>query len=568
MPKKQNKHHEFVTEQKSNNSLRLSATSLTKTALYGLLLVGLYYQSIAYMTKQWNKDEYTYCYLMPPVILFLIWQKRASLANLPSLPSWKGLIPLFIGIALFWLGELGGEYFSLYISLWLVIVGLCWIHLGWGKMKTIAFPLFMILSMFPLPNFIYNKISLKLQLISSHLGVSLLHAYGMPAYREGNIIDLAFTQLQVVEACSGLKTLISLIVLGLLLVYFYKAALWKRALLMISTVPIAILTNSTRIAITGVLYGIWGASVAEGFFHGFSGILIFMFSFCMLLLEIWILEWLPPRESKVSLMRERREKREKTSLVTDQMINLKRTSEYSAPQVSPSPSSVAVLSYKGKRDFPPLLRPPQFIVAALLLGATFILSQGIDFREKIAIKKPFDQFPVHVGEWRGTRQTMEQRFIDKLDLSSYVMLDYKNREKKEVNFYVAYYESQRKGESIHSPGTCLPGSGWVFNKAGSTTVPISGYKEGFIRVNRALMMKDGQKQISYYWFPQRGRILTNLYQLKMFTFWDALTKQRTDGALVRIITPVYDSENVAEADARLQGFTREIVPILSEFIPN
>jgi EpsI family protein len=557
--------------QKSNNTISLSVTSLTKAAFYGLLLVGLYYQAIAFMTKQWNKDEYTYCYLMPPVIIFLIWQKRVSLANLPSLPSWKGAISLLIGIAFFWLGELGGEYFTLYLSLWLVIVGLCWIHLGSKKLKIIAFPLFMILTMFPLPNFIYNKISLKLQLISSHLGVSLLHTYGMPAYREGNIIDLAFTQLQVVEACSGLKTLISLIVLGLLLAYFYKAPLWKRAFLMISTVPIAILTNSTRIAVTGVLYEIWGSGVAEGFFHGFSGILIFMCSFCSMLLEIWILKWLPPRESKVSLMRERHGawsmwRRAKSELSSASQS--KPFPDFTPPQVSPSPSSEAVLSYKGKRDFPTLLRPPQFIVAIAVLSGTLILSQGVDFRERIPIKKSFDQFPVQFGEWRGSRQTMEQKFIDELDLSGYVIIDYKNRQKKEVNFYVAYYESQRKGESIHSPATCLPGSGWIFSKAGSTRVPIPGYSEGFILVNRAFMTKDGNKQISYYWFPQRGRILTNLYESKIFTFWDALTKQRTDGALVRIITPVYDSENVAEADARLQGFTREIVFLLSEFIPS
>ena len=93
------------------------------------------------------------------------------------------------------------------------------------------------------------------------------------------------------------------------------------------------------------------------------------------------------------------------------------------------------------------------------------------------------------------------------------------------------------------------------------------YKEGFMRVNRAFMQKTGYKQLSYYWFPQRGRILTNAYQLKIFAFWDALTRQRTDGALVRLITPVYETEELADAEARLQGFVREINPILSKFLP-
>ena len=162
---------------------------------------------------------------------------------------------------------------------------------------------------------------------------------------------------------------------------------------------------------------------------------------------------------------------------------------------------------------------------------------------------------------------MEQKFVDALDLSDYVIIDYKDRLGRPVNFYVAYYESQRKGESIHSPATCLPGSGWIFNQAGAVTIPMHGHNPGFMQVNRAFMQKGTYKQLSYYWFPQRGRVLTNAYQLKIFAFWDALTRQRTDGALVRVITPVYDTEELEKAEERLQGFTREIVPILSEFLP-
>jgi exosortase len=164
---------------------------------------------------------------------------------------------------------LGGEYLTLYISFWFVIVGLCWIHLGSQKIRTIAFALFMALTMFPLPNFLYNKISVRLQLISSKLGVSLMQLYGMSAHREGNVIDLGFTQLQVVEACSGLRSLMSLVVLGLLVAYFFRASFWKQALLLCSTVPISILANSTRLALTGIIYEIRGRGVAEGFLHGF-----------------------------------------------------------------------------------------------------------------------------------------------------------------------------------------------------------------------------------------------------------------------------------------------------------
>jgi EpsI family protein len=137
-----------------------------------------------------------------------------------------------------------------------------------------------------------------------------------------------------------------------------------------------------------------------------------------------------------------------------------------------------------------------------------------------------------------------------------------------VNFYTAYYETQRKGESIHSPATCLPGSGWEFNQSGTARIRMPGHGDGLMPVNRAYLEKSGYRQLSYYWFPQRGRILTNAYQLKLYTFWDALTRQRTDGALVRLITPVYENEKPEDAEKRLQSFMRDIVPVLNEFLPN
>ena len=111
------------------------------------------------------------------------------------------------------------------------------------------------------------------------------------------------------------------------------------------------------------------------------------------------------------------------------------------------------------------------------------------------------------------------------------------------------------------------GSGWIFSQAGVINILTAGYLEAAMKVNVAFMQKAGQKQLSYYWFPQRGRILTNAYQLKIFAFWDALTKQRTDGALVRVITPIYEFEELEEAETRLQAFMRAIVPVLNEYIP-
>ena len=513
---------------------QIKPDSWIKFTIYGLLLLGIYYSTFTWLvTHDWEKEAYTYCWLIPLVVLFLIWFKRDELASLPSKPSWTGLATIGLGIIFFWLGELSGEFYTLYVSSWLVVVGICLLHLGWRKLKTIGFALFFILTMFPVPDFINMRIMLQLRLISSKLGVAIIHLFGLPAIRQGNIIDLGFTKLQVVNACSGLNSLISLIVLCLLLVYFFKDHIWKRIVLFLSSIPLAILTNSFRIAMTAILYKHFGSKAAEGFFHVFSGLLIFAICIPILLIEMKFLEKLPPIKSETS---------------SDQRDDLSKLNKTISKKES--------------------LLQPIFIVALILLGATLVISDTVNFREKIPAKKNLAQFPLKIGKWTADRrQRMSQKFIDVLDLSEYVIMDYRDPDGKKINFYVAYYESQRKGESIHSPATCLPGSGWSFDQ--SETVKITGIpgNHGVYEVNRAVMQSGNNREITYYWFPVRGRILNNAYQLKIYNFWDALTKQRTDGALVRLITPVYEGEKLVDAEKRLQNFLRDIAPVLNEYLP-
>jgi exosortase D (VPLPA-CTERM-specific) len=512
--------------------------ALIKFPLLGVLLLGLYHPALYSMVTKWRSDQYNYCYLIPFVILYLIWDKRA---DVPSTHSWNGMVPFAFGIVLYWIGELGGEHFTLLISFWFVLVGLCWVNLGWEKLKTIGFALIFVLTMFPLPYFLNTKLMVQLRLISSKLGVAMIQLYGLPVTRQGNVIDLGFVQLQVVEACSGLNSLISLLVLSLLIVYFFRSHLWKRCLVVLSAVPLAILTNSMRIAVTAVLHRYFGPEIAQEFFHEFSGLVIFLICVPILLIEMKILEKFPPVEHKSS----------------SNTTNLE-----NRPSISNS-------DLKEKTILPSaMIRQPVFIVAVILLGATLALSHSVEFREKIPVNKSMAQFPLEIGEWKaGGREKIAQKFLDVLDLSEYVVLDYKNRDGKSVNFYVAYYESQSRGKSIHTPESCLPGSGWTFDQSG--TVSISGLQNnpGTMRINRAVIQYGKFRQIAYYWFALRGRILSNVYQVKIYNFLDALTMQSTDGALIRLIPPVYENEKQEDAEARLQGFVRDIVPVLENYIP-
>jgi len=510
-----------------NPSRSLRTGTALSAALLVLLLAALYRGAFTWLvTMDWIREDYSSSGLIPLVVAYLVYERRAALGRTPWAPSWKGLLPAGCGLALYWLGELSGEYFSLYLSFWLVLVGLVWCWMGSARLRVLGFPLCFLLAMFPLPNYLNNMVTLKLKLVSSMLGVWVMRLYGLSAFREGNVIDLGFTRLQVVDACSGLRYFIPLLVLALLIVNYYRAPLWKRALFVLSAVPVSVLTNGLRIASVGILYQYFGPVVAEGFFHDFSGWFIFMFSLGLLLLELKLWKRLLP---------------------------------------DPAP-----LPQTGAQAWAPVAAAPRFPVQlalpVLLLLGSLAASGGIDFRQKVVPTRAFSEFPLELSGWKGNRTRMEQAYLDTLKLDDYSMVDYRDAGGKTVGFYAAFYGSQTKGESIHSPESCLPGTGWEFRESGAVALPMGA--AGTMQVNRAYMQKGGTKELTYYWFPQRGRVLTSLFQLKLYNFWDALTRHRTDGALVRLITPIYDSEQVGDADRRLQGFTRGLVPELAKFIPH
>jgi exosortase D (VPLPA-CTERM-specific) len=537
-----------MLEQKTSSGTAAISLRLAEIFTYGLILCLTYLSTLRWLIlHDWAMEDFNYAYLIPVVVLYLLWDKRHVLAGIPPSPSWNGLALVIPGVLLFWAGELSGEFFSQYISLWLTVAGLCWLHNGWERLKPMLPALLFSITMFPPPSAVYSKLSFNLKLISSMMGVWMMQLWGLSVHREGNVIDLGFTQLQVVDACSGLRYLVPLVVLGILLVFFYRAKPWKKVVVVLSTIPVSITANSLRIAITGILAQYFGIEAAEGFFHDFAGWFIFMFSLSVILLLMWVLK----------------------RIGTEEKPGMDAAPAQVGAGNAGSACTGAAPALQEQDTAAPFFRARtgfwQFVAAFSLLAASLALSYGVDFRQKVPIARPLEGIPMEIGPWHGTRSAMEQKFIDSLDLSDYIIADYSDANGREINFYVAYYETQSKGKSIHSPNTCLPGGGWRFLKSEEKTVTLA---DGVtMPVNRVLMEKDGVRQVSYYWFPQRGRVLTSLVQLKMFTFWDALTRRRTDGALVRLITPVYPDEDADSAERRIYGFTRLIVPVLNEYIP-
>jgi len=203
---------------------------------------------------------------------------------------------ILLGLMMLVLGDLGAELFISRTSLLILIAGLVTFLLGWNFLRAVLFPLAFLILMIPIPAIVFNQITFPLQLLASKIASSILPALGVPVLREGNIIGLPLMQLEVAEACSGIRSLMSLTTLAIIYGYLMESNVWIRVLLAVASLPIAVATNSLRIVGTGLLVQYWDPDKAEGFFHAFSGWLIFVMSLIMLFLFHYFIRLLRPVE--------------------------------------------------------------------------------------------------------------------------------------------------------------------------------------------------------------------------------------------------------------------------------
>lgn len=186
--------------------------------------------------------------------------------------------------------------------------------------------------------------------------------------------------------------------------------------------------------------------------------------------------------------------------------------------------------------------------------------------------KDFSAFPGSVAGWVARRERIEQVYLDELKLDDYLLADFSSDEASRaaarpgVNLYVAYYASQRTGQSVHSPRSCLPGGGWHIEQLEQRTLGGLVMHGNPLRVNRAVIRQGANRQLVYYWFDERGRVLTSEYLVKWYLLSDSLVMNRTDGALVRLITPLTEGEDASAGDARLQRFSADLLPVLVPYI--
>ena len=245
-------------------------------AWFGALLLLSYAPVLWRLLRQWDADpDMGHGFFVPIVAGFILWQKRAELLALKPAPNWWGLAVVLYGGVQLWIATLGAELFLARTAFVISIIGIVLLLGGTAWVRALAFPLFLLFFMIPIPTVVYNSITFPLQLLASRVAKQALDLMQIPVLRDGNVLELAEQKLSVVEACSGIRSLLSLTFLSLVYGYFFESKVWMRVALFFSTIPIAIVANASRVTLTGVLTE-YKPELAEGFFHTASGWVIFM----------------------------------------------------------------------------------------------------------------------------------------------------------------------------------------------------------------------------------------------------------------------------------------------------
>ncbi len=481
------------------------------------ILLWFYFPILDGIWKRIATDEnYSFGLLLPFVIAYIIYIKWPQIQRSVFNPTWVGLAIMVIGFTLNFFWTLGAATYLGNLSFFLVVIGLLMMQFGFQLIRLLAFPMLLVFLMLPLPNTLLKAVTFRLQLLSSFLAAKTLSSLGHPVFLHGNVIDLGYRQLQVVEACSGMGYLITALILAIIFCYFYQHRYWKVSILLLSVVPASVLANTGRL-VTIAFFPIF----QEGFWHMAIGLIIFIFIFFYLMLINMILDKLdPPSVSQPA-------------------------------RSAPTPRETSASYLQRKFNWYHLAG---LTVVILAIPITFHLN----LIQSIPLPRNFDQFPLQIGPWEGRRSYVEPAILKILQTNEYLEASYANSKFGPVSLWIAYYpDNYRQKGFQHNPEICMVGGGWKIVREEQTDLAPG------LPVKYILLEQSGKQQIVYYWYLHNNRWIASEISFKTYLGLDALFKKRNDGALVRLITPA--APNVTEAQARLRDFGQYLIPALQQF---
>ena len=499
---------------------------------------------------QLNTEDFSYCFLVPLVAVYFAWQNRERIAADIGGPTWPGYLGLCCAGGLLVIGRIGSLETLIFLAMWLSVASITFALLGLRTLPQLSFSLLVLLFTLPPPQFVEQVMSFNLRLMSSSLASQILELLSVPVFQEGNIIDLGSIRLQVVDACSGLRYFLPTLFMSLLVGKFFNRRPLARILLFLSSAPISIGFNAIRITMTGILVRYVSPSLAEGFFHDFQGWVTYLITLVLLFgvsMGLKIIEKQP-------------EPAKQPEPQAAPEAPAPHASEAAAPQISEPIKDAPAAS--------PLPTPgllPGLALTALLLAIALALG-SITSAQVVPKWRSLSEFPMAIGEWEGLRIQLDQETLAGLGCDDYVMATFRHRTSLQtLHLLIPYYKTQTAQHTAHAPTSCMLGSGWeILSKL--RLEPDPGTRRDF-PVKQIVLSKGGTLLLSNFWFQQRGRIIENEFSNKLYLLLDALTKRRTDGALVRVEMVLPNGMSPDQGQLELDTFTIQVRSLLRDFLP-
>ena len=489
-------------------------------------------------TRWASEDEYGHGFLVVALVGLILWRRWPALRALSTGPKWPGFVLVVVAQTCAVLGELAENYYVEQISFVLTLLGLMLVVFGTGTFLMLAPLALLLLLTIPLPYILQTMLTVKLQLVSTEIGVAAIRLLGIPVFVEGNIIDLGQYKLHVAEACSGLRYLLPLTCISFIFGYLYKAPYWKRAIVVASAAPITLLINGFRIAVVAVLVDNFGLQMADGFMHQLEGWVVFFLGGLLLGIEVLILERFRLKDLQIG-------------------------------SILDSPSDGPNATHASTQ---PLSLGASAASAIVVCGVGVAVVTSIAWAHESAPKparENFSGFPREIGAWMGQEEYLDATALKIVKATDYYMADYtRSPASTKVGLFISYYNSLSKGAALHSPRVCLPGSGWEF--ASLEQRDFNELQPGTPGTfNRVVIQKGEHKILMYYWIQQRERRTANEFSAKYYLLVDGLTQARKDGALVRLHTPILagGAGEIQEAEERLVTFARAALPRTAKHLP-
>jgi exosortase D (VPLPA-CTERM-specific) len=525
-----------------SNDIPKNSQNIIKTAAVAAAVTFLYATVLAKLGVDWWSDEnYSHGLLVPFVIGLIVWKEWDTLTSSVRNPSlWLGSAAIVSALLLLIAGTLGAELFTRRISLVLMLAGIVIYFFGLRVLNILAVPFALLLLAIPIPQIVFNRIAFPLQIWASQMAVWGIRLFEVPTLRKGNVIEIlphGATQtisLEVVEACSGIRSLMTLVTLALIMAYFTRqdergryfnlsaADLTRAILLMVAAVPIAVFTNAARVTGTGVLTFYYGKQATESTWHDMSGWTVYVVALALLIGMNYLLR---------SVLRPR-----------------------SLDMASLDPPSVSCS--KNVKIWP--------VVGAIIMGGIAV-NWFATRSESTPQRKPLSELHTSLGDWRqkGSDFTFDPSVESVLKTTDYTMREYSLPDGRVANLYVGYYASQRSGATYHSPQNCLPGAGWVMKEP--QYIDITRADGTTFQANRYLLVNGQFNEVMIYWYQGRGRIEASEYNDKINTVFDSITRRRSDGAIVRVMTGVGGDEPAAVRAAA--DLSAQLAETLSQHAP-